>query len=108
MKLTVPRFVKKCSASYYNPKVHCRLHNSPSPDSILSLTSWIQTTNSYTVYLWSILILSHHICVGVPNGLSLSGFANTILYAFVFIMDATCLAHLVILHFITLTLFVRE
>jgi hypothetical protein len=58
---------------------------------------------SHTVSLKSILILSPYICLGLPSGLSLSGFTTNTLYAFLFYtMCATWPTHLIILDMIYL------
>jgi hypothetical protein len=50
----------------------------------------------------SILILSSHLCLGVPSGLFPSGFPTTILYApLLSHIRATCPAHLILLDLIT-------
>jgi hypothetical protein len=68
-------------SSLWNPKVQCRVHNSPPLVRILSKISPIHTILSY---LRSILILSIHLHLGLLSGLYPSGFPINILYAFLF------------------------
>jgi hypothetical protein len=57
--------------------------------------SWARSIQSIPSYLRSILILSTHLRLGLPNGLFLSGFPTNIVYAFLFSpIRATCRAHL--------------
>ena len=58
-------------------KVHATAHNLS-----LSRTIWIQSTNSYPVYLRSILISSCHLPHGLQSRCYTSGSAIKILYAF--------------------------
>jgi hypothetical protein len=58
----------------WNPKVHYRVHKSPPLVPNLSPI--------HPIYLRSILILSTHLRLGLPNGLFRSGFPTNILYAF--------------------------
>jgi hypothetical protein len=65
-------------------------------------------SSPYTPYpnLWRfILILSSHLCQGLPSGFIPSGFPTKILYTpFLSPVRATCPAHLIILDFITRTI----
>jgi len=56
------------------------------------------------IYLKRILILSSNLRLGLPSGLVPSCLPTTILYAFLTSpVRAICLAHLILLNFITLT-----
>jgi hypothetical protein len=58
------------------------------------------------VFVRSILILSSHVCPGLPRALFPSDFPTRILYAFLISpMCAACPAHLILLHLITLIIF---
>jgi hypothetical protein len=47
------------------------------------------------------LVLSFHLCLGLPNGLFPSGFQTKVLYVFqIFPMHAACLVHLIFLQYI--------
>ena len=83
----------------WNPKVHYRSHKCPLPVPILSRFDQIYTLPHTS---WrSILILSSHLSLGLPNSLFPSGFLTKTLYKpFLSIIRATCLAQLIILNFI--------
>jgi len=57
-----------------------------------------------TLFLRSIPVLSTHLRRSLPTGLFPPSFVSNILYAFIFPMRTTCLAHLVLPDFITLAL----
>jgi hypothetical protein len=73
--------IQELPSSFWNPKVHRRVHKSPPLVPILSPINPVYTTQSY---LRSILILSTHLHLGLPSGLFPSGFPTNILYAFLF------------------------
>jgi len=65
----------------------------------------IQSTTSHTISLWSILILSFHLCLDLPSGLFRSGFATKILFTSLLSpMCATWSAYLIHLDFITIVI----
>jgi hypothetical protein len=67
----------------WNPKVRYRIHNSPPPVPILRQIDPVRAPPRPTS-LRSILILSYHLCLGLPNGLLPSGFPTKTLYALMF------------------------
>jgi len=70
---------------------------------------WTHSTSSCIISLSSILILNSHLCLGLPNGVFSSGFTDRSLRfpALPCVMHA-CLVHLIVLDFITLTIFVKQ
>ena len=60
----------------WNPDVHYRSHKCPSPVSILSQLDPVHAPTSWR----SILILSYHLCQGLPSGLFSSCFPTKTLY----------------------------
>jgi hypothetical protein len=80
----------------WNPKVHYRSHKCLHWS--LSWARSIQSPPSHPISLRSILILSTHLRLGLPNGLLPSGFPTNILYAFLLSpIRATCPAHVILL-----------
>jgi hypothetical protein len=74
--------------------------------------SWARSFQSMPpcpVSLRSILIISTHLCLGLPSGLFHSGFPINILYAFLFApISVTCPAHLILMHFVILIILDKE
>ena len=75
----------------------------------LSWASPIQSIYPHLTSWRSILILSTHLCLGLPSGLLPSGFPTKTLYTPLSSpILATCPAHLILLNFITLTILGEE
>jgi len=70
----------------------------------LSWASSIQSTLPNPTPWRSILILSSHLCLGLPSGLFPADFPTKTLYTpLIYLIRATCPAHLILLDFITWT-----
>jgi len=90
--------VKKIPHISWNLKVH----RCPPPIPILSQLNPVHTPTSH--FLKIILILSSHLCLGLPSRLFASGFPTKTLYIPVLSpIHTTCPTHLILLDFITQT-----
>jgi hypothetical protein len=91
----------------WNPKVHYRVHMSPSvlyPEPDRS-----SPYHLHPVSLRSILILSTHLRLSLPSSLFLSGSPTNILYSFLFSpIRTTWHAHLILFHLIILIMLGEE
>jgi hypothetical protein len=101
-KLIVRSATHEIPRLLWNPKDHYRVHKSPLPGPILSRMNPTHTSN--TISLRSLLI-SSHLCLGLPSGIFPSCFQ---MHAFIFTMRAACSSHLILLDLITLIIFGEE
>jgi len=105
-KLTGLQLVKKFTAFYGTWRFITALTSARHPS--LSWASPIQSTHPNPTSRRFILILTSHLRLGLPSGL-LSGFPTKNLYTpLPFPIRATCLAHLILLDFITRTILGEE
>ena len=92
-----------------NLKVHYRAHKRRPPVSILGQPNPIQSIYPHPTSWRPILILSIHLCLGLPSGLLPSGFPTKTLYAHLSSpIRVTCPAHLILLDFIIRTILGEE
>jgi len=106
-KLTGLQLVKKFPAFYGTRRFITALTSACHLS--LSWASSIQSTHPYPTSWKSILILSSHLCLGLPSGLLPSGFPTKTLYTRLpSPICATRPTHLILLDFITCTILGEE
>ena len=105
-KLTGSAASPEIPRTLWNPKVHHRIHKCPPPVPILSQLHPVSTPPTSRR---SILILTSHLRLGLPNGLFPSGFpTRTLCTPLPSPIRATSLTHLILLDFTTRTILGKE
>ena len=106
-QLTGFQFVKKFPTFYGTRRLITAFTSAPPSVPILSQLDPVHTPTSTS---WrSILVLFSHLCLGLPSGLFPSYFPTKTLYApLLSPVRATCLAHLILIDFITRTILVEQ
>ena len=105
-KLTGSAASQEIPRTLWNPKVHHRIHKCPPPVPILSQ---LHPGSTHPTSRRSILILSSHLRLGLPNGLFPSGFpTRTLSTPLPSTIVATCPANLILLDFTTRTILGKE
>jgi len=87
----------------WNLKIHYPVHNRPPLVPIWATLT--QFTPSHSTSVWSILILSSYLYLGLPSGLFHSIFWPKFCMYFSSLVCARCPAHLILLDLITLIIF---
>jgi hypothetical protein len=106
-KLIVTQLFKKYPSFLWNPKVHYRVHTSPSLEPLLSQPNPVRPIDPYLPKVHLNVILSStpwsfqwSLAFELTNQSPINNFPLP--------MRATCPAHLILLHLITLTIFGEE
>jgi hypothetical protein len=106
-QLTCSQLVKKFPAFYGNPMFITAFKTTR--HLFLSWARSIHSMPSHSTFCGSILILSSHLSLGLPNGLFPSDVPIKILYTpLLFPIHSTCPTQLILLDFITLTILGKE
>ena len=79
----------------WNPKVHYRFHKCPPSVPVLSQLDPVHTPAPPTSWR-SILILSSHLCLGLPSGLFPSGFPTKTLHESIHPFSASCFLQILV------------
>jgi hypothetical protein len=104
-KLVVAQVVKKISTFHEIRKFITMFKRAPYL--YLFCARLIHSPLSHSVYLTLMSILSSILCPDLPNGIFSSGFPINTLCEFIFYIQSTCPAHLILLVLITQIVFVE-